>query len=156
MFRDQTNTSFSSWISDYSLFFCAAEPQHGGWPHLKPYPEQFVTSRLGAFKRWQTPRWRSSPVSLMSAYPATMSRGTRRSVTQCVASIYSFSFFVHLGTVQISLRGLTVLEREHNQSLVWHRALCSCENRFPFSGLQSDGVCWTTGVVRLQAICRVW
>lgn len=67
--------------------------------------------------------------------------------------------YVFIGNVKVDPWGLGSHSFEAN---TWsNSAICSSENLFcfflfVFSGLQSDGVCWKTWVVCLQAIRRVW
>lgn len=91
----QTNSGFTSWLTvTCSLFSSAAVTQNEDGPavYLKSCSGGHITLSPCTLECQQHVRWRSNPVSPTSAYLATMSRGTRGSVTRCVQILNSFIF----------------------------------------------------------------
>lgn len=92
MCREQKYISFTSLITVFSFLLCSRDP---GWGRASRILEVLscgahITLWPCTFECRQPLRWRSNPVSPMSASPATTSRGTRRSVTQCVQQHVQF------------------------------------------------------------------
>lgn len=74
-------------LNNWLIYSSSSSPAGWGWARCTvevSSPEDPLINNRVAFECRQHLRWRSNPVALMLAYPATTSRGTRRSVSQYV------------------------------------------------------------------------
>lgn len=91
----------------FSFLPCSSDP---GWGSASWILEVLLWRERSAlwpyaFECQRPVKWRSSSVSLMSAFPATMNRGTRKSATRCVHRLCSASVWTwHLLLVCESFR----------------------------------------------------
>lgn len=127
------NSRSTSWKTKWSLLFSPLQL----WPRMgkrklntwSPRERSALWPRT--FECQRVLKWRSSPVSLTSAFPATTNRGTRKSATRCVRRLCSGS--------------------------VWASTFASRVWIFlSFPGLQSVSQRGAAGMVCLQTLRRVW
>lgn len=171
MYRELQNTSFTSWLTERSVLFSPLQqwPRMGKgqlytWSLILKGAHYFMTLHFWMPTASKMEEQVSLPNVSIPCHNEQRDKKKRYTVRTKILFMFQFVVLRQINSTkgqwlvlrhQVS-KNVTAVKLAWNLIMGHFFAFDLISLTLLFLGLQSDSQCWTTGMVCLQALCRIW